>query len=113
MPQEMQAVPVKIGQIGQEALDDALDIVVSSGDAREVAAALRENPRLVARRVFRMNPFQYAALSEMSDEQLQEMLAPLVRELEGDNPARVRAILREEVTHESPLKCSCKIEIET
>jgi hypothetical protein len=55
MAQGMQAVPVKIGQIVQEALDDALDIIVSNGDARSVAEALRDDPRLVVRRLFRMN----------------------------------------------------------
>jgi hypothetical protein len=106
--------PGKAANFDQDGLNDVLDILVSEEEhVHETVKHLRERPRLLARRLFRLNRYQRAALSEMSDEDLKELVAPIADALAGGDATRVRLNLRERVTTQSPLSIRCYVEIET
>jgi hypothetical protein len=116
MPNGLEGLPVKIGPFTEDALNDALDIVVTSAQSRGASAALQDHPALVARRVFSLDSCQRAALLEMTDEELQEVVRPVVRALEAasaDPNVQFRALLSQQVLRESPLRVRCRIDIDT
>lgn len=113
MPDGLDGLPVKVANFDDNGLNDALDIVVSQGQAREAAAALKANPRIAARRLFRLDACQRAALLEMTDVELARMADPIAEALSRDDPTDFSLVLTQRITRESPLKVRCEIEIET
>src|SRR5271166_6606440 len=113
MVEDLHALPVKVASFHQDGLNDALDVIVTSGRAEEVAELLEDDPRTVARRVFCLNSYQRAALAEMSEEELKKLVAPAIEVLRSPTLAgKARLALSERITHESPLKIKCEISIE-
>jgi hypothetical protein len=116
MPNGLDMFPLKVADFDEDGLNNALDILVANGVSRDAASALRDSPRtlrMVAKRVFRLNAVQRAALLELTDDDLHAMAAPLMEALVRDDPSDFRAILTQQVTRESPLRVSCTITVDT
>lgn len=109
------ALPLKVGNADTDGLNDAYDAVVHGGAEmiREAGYLLREEPKMVIRRVLRLNAYQRAALAEMSSDETGTLVGPVIDALGSREPCRVRLRLTESLTTQSPLKIHCHIDIET
>ena len=106
-------IPVLIGSADTEGLNSALNVVVQEDDtAKGLAALLEENPRGVIRRAIRLNRYQNATLAEMSDEEVQALVKPVVAALRGPDVLKARINLTEQITTGHSIKVRCRIEIE-
>jgi hypothetical protein len=106
-------IPPKVGPASEEGINDAIDAIVSEPErARDVAQVLEENPRIAIRRAVELNSYQRAALVELSDGEVQELVAPVVEALRSDDVQNFRVRLTERVETESPLRIRCRLDID-
>jgi hypothetical protein len=106
-------LPSNAGPATDEGINDALEAAFADEEeAKGLADLLEQNPRRSIRRAIRLNRYQRASLMEMSDDELRELVSPVVGALRGADPFDFRARIVEQVITESPLKIKCTIEID-
>jgi hypothetical protein len=106
-------IPPKVGPATEEGINDAIDAVVSEQERAEVVAGLlEEDPRMAIRRALELNSYQRAALVEMTDDEVGELVSPVVEALRSDDPQNFRVRLDERVETESPLRIRCRLEVD-
>jgi hypothetical protein len=109
----IQKLPLKVGNADTDGVNDAYEAVVYGGPEliREAGYLLREDPKGVIRRMFRMNAYQRAVLAEMPNHEVRELVAPVLDALGSRDPTRSRLRFSEIITTNSPLKGRCHVEI--
>jgi hypothetical protein len=111
---EMNELPMQLGGADTEGINNVLYAIVhDEQSAKDFAALLQANPRGVIRRTVALNRYQQAALSEMSDDEVHKLVAPVIKSLRGPDPVKHRAIMTERIETHSPLHIKCGIEINT
>jgi hypothetical protein len=107
-------LPVKVAAADTDGINNALDLLATTRkDAQDVAGFLAEQPQEVIRRVLNLNRYQRAALGEMTPEELQELISPVVEVLRSDEPGKLRGVrLVEEIVKQSPVRIQCRIQID-
>jgi hypothetical protein len=110
---ELKEFPLKVGRMDTEGINNAVDALITDEKLRGSAVELlRKNPHLLIRRMISLNPYQRGALKEMSEKELADLLAPVVKALESDKYTAFRVRVREDVVTQSPLRIRCIIEID-
>ncbi len=91
---ERPEVQPKLARFDEEGLNDALDIAVGDDETRQWAIkALRENPRALIRRTFRLTPGQRLGLMRASDTSIREIANHVADLLEqGEEEAHIHLI---------------------
>ena len=107
-------LPAKVAAADTDGINNAIDLVATSReDAVDVARMLTDQPQEVIRRVLALNRYQRAGLGEMTSNELQELVRPVVDVLRSDDPSRMRGLkLVEDIIRESPLRIRCRVEID-
>lgn len=111
---EFRELPVKFAVADTDGISNALDVLASTPeDARDVAQLLEERPIDVIRRVLTLNRYQRAGLAEMTDDELKELVRPVLEVLRSDDPGRLRGVrLVERLERQSPVRIRCQVEVE-
>ena len=87
----MDNIPPKVGPATEEGINDFIDAVVSEPERAEIVAGLlEEDPRMAIRRALELNSYQRAALLAMSDDEVRELVSPVVEALRGEDPQNFR-----------------------
>jgi hypothetical protein len=111
---DFENLPVKVALADTDGINNAYDSIVWSREgAGDLERLLREQPRDVIRRVLSLNRYQRASLGEMTDEEVTELVQPVLELLRSDDPTRMRGLrLAETIVRQSPIKVKCTIEID-
>jgi hypothetical protein len=103
-------LPILLGSADTDGLNQALNAIVHDlQTAKDLASLLEKHPRAVIRRTLRLNRYQYGWLSEMSEERLRELVAPVVTGLRGPNVLNARLEFGERLETHSPFECTCTL----
>jgi hypothetical protein len=111
---DLNDLPVKVAPADTDGINNALDLLATTReDAQDVARFLTEQPQDVIRRVLNLNRYQRAGLGELTPEELQELVNPVVKVLQSDEAGKMRGLkLVEEIVKQSPVRIRCRIEID-
>ena len=110
---DFENLPVKMAKANTDGINDAVDLLSSRGDAKDVARMLSEQPLDVIRKVLSLNRYQRAGLAELKDDEVKELVEPVVKVLQSEDPGQMRGLrLVESIVRESPIRIRCRIEIE-
>ena len=111
---DINELPAKIARADTDGINNAIEaLVVDQVSAKKLAGMLRENPIAVIRRTLHLNPYQRAGLAELTWEEIDTLIKPVLEVLTSEEPARLRGLrLVEQITRQSPVKIKCHIEIE-
>jgi hypothetical protein len=110
---KVEEIPANMADLTEEGINNAIDAYVTNeGRAKNLADQLERNPRVVVKRVLRMNSAQRSGLSEYSDDELRDLTNPVVQALRGPNAMNFTVRYTERFETQSPLRCRTEIELQ-
>jgi hypothetical protein len=91
---KLDEVPPNLGTGTTDGINDAYEALVYDQDsAQELATLLKRDPKGTIRRAIRMDSIQRETLAAMSEDELQELVAPVLEALDQPDPTSGRLVL--------------------
>jgi hypothetical protein len=90
--EDLNALPRKTASLDQSGIDKFLaQIKADKGLAAKVSSSLKSNPRETVERLFRLSSVQSENLQSMSDAEISEIVAPLIKAIDEGKLAQTKA----------------------